>query len=202
MNSIIISDSFIIRDALTNLLKTNFKVDSITSYLNLKEVSNESLQKTKLLIVDLKMVTTSDMSYLNSLKLKFHNLKVVILDLLSNSNTLSRVSTLNIDAYIINITDKDEFSLIIKKVLKNEKYFDSELMGMLIKSNKRSLNKSLLTKRELEIVSQVSKGFDNKEIAENLYISEYTVKKHISNILSKLHFKNRRDLMLYALDDK
>lgn len=202
MNSIIISDSFIIRDALTNLLKTNFKVDSITSYLNLKEVSNESLQKTKLLIVDLKMVTTSDMSYLNSLKLKFHNLKVVILDLLGNSNTLSRVSTLNIDAYIINITDKDEFSLIIKKVLKNEKYFDSELMGMLIKSNKRSLNKSLLTKRELEIVSQVSKGFDNKEIAENLYISEYTVKKHISNILSKLHFKNRRDLMLYALDDK
>lgn len=202
MNSIIISDSFIIRDALTNLLKINFKIDSITSYLNLKEVSNESLQNSMLLIVDLKMVTNSDISYLNSLKSRFNNLKVIILDLQNTTTILSKIATLNIDAYIMNITDKDEFSLIIKKVLKNEKYFDSELLNLLLKSNKHSATNSVLTKRELEVVSQVSKGFNNKEIAEDLYISEYTVKKHISNILSKLHFKNRRDLMLYALDDK
>lgn len=202
MNSIIISDSFIIKDALTSLLETHFKVNNINSYSHLKDVSNESLQNSMLLIVDLKMATTSDISHLSSLKSKFNNLKIIILDLTNNTPIFSKIGPLNMDAYVMNITDRDEFSLIIKKVFKNEKYFDSELLNLIIKSNKNSTANSILTKRELEVVSQVSKGFNNKEIAKVLYISEYTVKKHISNILSKLHFKNRRDLMLYALDGK
>ncbi|MCB0209988.1 MAG: response regulator transcription factor [Anaerolineae bacterium] len=50
-----------------------------------------------------------------------------------------------------------------------------------------------LTDREAEVLNLVSEGLSDKEISEALYISLYTVKSHVRNILSKLHVKNRRE---------
>ncbi|MCA9957708.1 MAG: response regulator transcription factor, partial [Anaerolineales bacterium] len=56
-----------------------------------------------------------------------------------------------------------------------------------------------LTIRELEILKLVAQGLTNQEIAENLTVSERTVRTHVSNILSKLHLANRTQAALYAL---
>jgi two-component system NarL family response regulator len=55
-----------------------------------------------------------------------------------------------------------------------------------------------LTTREIEILSLISKGSTNREIAQKLVISENTVKNHIHNILEKLGLKNRREALQYA----
>ncbi|MFA1642498.1 response regulator transcription factor [Chryseomicrobium imtechense] len=55
-----------------------------------------------------------------------------------------------------------------------------------------------LTAKELEVLIGLGKGNNNKVIAENLYISEYTVKKHVSQILSKLDLPDRTQAALYA----
>lgn len=56
-----------------------------------------------------------------------------------------------------------------------------------------------LTSRELEILKLVAQGLTNQEIAEQLTVSERTVRTHVSNILSKLHLANRTQAALYAL---
>lgn len=56
----------------------------------------------------------------------------------------------------------------------------------------------MLTKREQDVLREISKGLNNKEIADNLFITESTVKKHVSNILSKLDFRNRQEAILYT----
>lgn len=56
-----------------------------------------------------------------------------------------------------------------------------------------------LTERELDVVRLVAQGCSNHTIAEELVISEKTVKTHISNILSKLHLEDRTQLAIYAL---
>lgn len=74
------------------------------------------------------------------------------------------------------------------------------LGGLPLQRNKPTMDRDLLnklTKRELEIVKLVSIGFSNQEIAYQLYISEHTVKAHISNILKKLNLNNRTKLALY-----
>jgi NarL family two-component system response regulator LiaR len=57
-----------------------------------------------------------------------------------------------------------------------------------------------LTEREVEVVRLIARGFTNREIAENLIISEKTTKTHVSNILSKLHLADRTQLAIYAIN--
>lgn len=59
---------------------------------------------------------------------------------------------------------------------------------------------SPLTNREREILSCVAKGLINKKIAEELTISEHTVKNHLKNILAKLQLANRVQLTRYAYE--
>jgi NarL family two-component system response regulator LiaR len=56
-----------------------------------------------------------------------------------------------------------------------------------------------LTPRELEVLTLIAEGMGNKEIAQELVISEKTVKNHINNIFSKLHVSDRGQAMLYAI---
>lgn len=56
-----------------------------------------------------------------------------------------------------------------------------------------------LTARELDVLKEIAGGFDNRNIAKNLNLSEKTVKTHISNILSKLHLEDRTQVAIYAL---
>ena len=56
-----------------------------------------------------------------------------------------------------------------------------------------------LTEREVEVLQLVSRGYSNREIADQLVISEATVRTHVSNILGKLHLASRTQAVLYAL---
>lgn len=55
-----------------------------------------------------------------------------------------------------------------------------------------------LTEREVQVLALVARGLSNKEIADQLFIGERTVRTHISNILGKLHLANRTQAALYA----
>ncbi len=78
--------------------------------------------------------------------------------------------------------------LIAKKVLE-EFHAPSE----------QQLSTDPLTQRELEVLRLVARGFDNRDIAEQLVVSEATVRTHVSNILGKLHLASRTQAALYAL---
>jgi two-component system, NarL family, response regulator LiaR len=56
-----------------------------------------------------------------------------------------------------------------------------------------------LTERELEVLRLISQGMSNREIADKLVVAEWTVRTHVSNILSKLHLASRTQAALYAL---
>ena len=56
-----------------------------------------------------------------------------------------------------------------------------------------------LSEREMEVLRLISKGMSNKEIAAAIFVAEWTVRTHVSNILGKLHLASRTQAALYAL---
>jgi two-component system NarL family response regulator len=59
-----------------------------------------------------------------------------------------------------------------------------------------------LTNREMEVLTYVAKGMNNRDIARELFISENTVKNHVRNILEKLHLHSRMEAVVYAVREK
>ncbi len=58
----------------------------------------------------------------------------------------------------------------------------------------------LLTERELEVLGQVARGLSNSEIGETLFMSPATAKTHVSRLLSKLHARDRAQLVVIAYE--
>jgi two-component system NarL family response regulator len=59
-----------------------------------------------------------------------------------------------------------------------------------------------LTDREMEVLTLVAQGLNNRDIAKELFISENTVKNHVRNILEKLHLHSRMEAVVYAVREK
>lgn len=97
----------------------------------------------------------------------------------------------------------EEFKEIIKIIAFNiDMILSLVKLGGISLHKKKSIKKedfAKLTQREKEILHLVSNGMSNQEIAKALFISEHTVKTHISNILKKLKLNNRTKLALYKI---
>ena len=81
------------------------------------------------------------------------------------------------------------------KIIIGKKFYDLDLFEESLKENRNG--KDRLTIRENEILNLVGKGLNNKEIGQKLFITENTVKKHVSSIFTKLGFKSRKEVISY-----
>ncbi len=67
---------------------------------------------------------------------------------------------------------------------------------------KNHTTRNKLSKREIEVLREMVKGKTNKEIAETLFVSEKTIKTHVSHIFSKLQVSDRTQAAIYAMENK
>lgn len=200
MKVLIVSESFIIRDSLSNFFYEEFNADSIKSISNLDYLCKEDFLDCDFLFID---VNTSKINIVEKLRLvknKSKNIRIMILDNKKDIELFLKTLNYGVDGYILNITDKDEFIYIVKKVMNGKKFYDSELLQHSIQKEKVN-NEIDLTNKEKSVLSYVCKGLSNKDIASELKVTDYTIKKHVSSILSKLNLRNRQDIIIYAKDN-
>lgn len=197
MNILVVSESFITRDSLCKLFTDVFQPADIKVVRNLEGLDNRYLSKLDFTVIDVQQNNIGIVETLSNIKNVFRNLKVMVLDSSRDIDLFLTLTKMGIDAYIIDVSDKDEFIYITKKVIRGKKFYDSELLQYVLN---KPANKEVqkLTKRELDVLRQVANGLANKDIANNLGVTDYTIKKHVSKILSKLNLRNRQDIVIYA----
>lgn len=200
MKILVVSESFIIRDSLNHILNEILDTDDIITVSNLNNVLDKELLEIDFSFIDVNKNNINIVKRLSKIRRKFKSSKIMILDSKKDIELFIKSVDYGIDGYILNIDDKDEFIYIIKKVLNGKKFYDSELLQYTI-HNEKTNNEIDLTNREKCVLNYVCKGLSNKDIANELKVTDYTIKKHVSNILSKLHLRNRQDIILYVQDN-
>lgn len=200
MKVLIISESFIVRDSLSNLFKEIFDNVYIESASNKNEFETKDLSNFNFIFIDATIRDTEIVNIVENIRRISQDAKMMVMDVRKNKNLFLELVKLGVDGYILNILDKEEFIYIVKRIMMGKKFYDSELLQESIENQIDTTNVKL-TQREFSVLTYVCKGFSNKEIAKALAVTDYTIKKHVSSILHKLHLKNRQDIIIYARDN-
>ena len=196
MEVLVVSKSYIIREAMGIVFKNNFENCIVKNCKELKDIKNLDLSLTEIVFIDMEEDIIENIS---RIKDYYKHLKFIVLNKFEDKNILLNCFKNKIESCIFDIYEKEDLIYIINTVRKGKKCYDLDILYDILEesvSNKNSID--ILTNREQEVLDMVAVGFTNKDIAENLHLSEHTVKKHITNILYKLDMRNRKDLIIYT----
>ncbi len=197
-------DHALMREGIRHLLEFDGSIEVI------EEASNgiECLEKLKnvepdILLLDINMPDMNGIEVLEELKKNDNSIKVLILTVHSEIEYIIKAVDIGASGYILKDSGSLELKQAINVIMNGESYIQPSLLPAL---NSRLINRDvdkekleLLTKREIEILKQVAGGMFNKEIANNLDISERTVKNHISNIFKKIDVSDRTQAAVFAI---
>jgi two-component system response regulator NreC len=159
------------------------------------------------ILMDLSMPHGKDgLTATAELKEQLPNISVLILSMHDDDEYLFRAINTGASGYVLKSAPYEELITAITSVASGSAYLHptatKRLMGEYldrIKNGASSSNFEALSEREKEVVSLIAKGYSNKEIAELLIISVKTVETHKSNLMEKLGFKTRPELVKYAM---
>lgn len=196
MRTLIITNSFIVKESISNIFKKVYKESKVTTTDNIDSFSTDEINLYDIVLVN---VVNNDLNYIDkAVQLKNEQNKIIILDQLQSERTLNLCIENNIDGYVVDFDDEYEFKYVINKIMNGKKFYDAEVAQKTLNNKSKVKTKNqLLTSREEEIMREVGNGLSNKEVADKLGITEFTVKKHLSSILHKLNFKSRKDIIIY-----
>ena len=201
MNLLIVDDHPLVCSGIRNILISEKDIDNVLQAndvkIALKLISENNID---LSLVDMRLRNESGIDFVVAAKKCRPDCKFVILSSSSTSGDFNKALQAGVDGYILKDAFPDDIIYAVKTVLRGRKYFDPvfvENKSPGPQSHKQEYADDALSPREAEILDYLGKGLSNKSIADRLYISENTVKKHVSNILAKLKFDDRTQAALY-----
>lgn len=196
MKIVIVDDHPLVRKGLTAVLTLEQDIE----ILGESEMVEEAIdlieeKKPDLAIVDIKLGNRSGFEVVE--KLKDSDCRCMILTSSTMEMDVRRAEASGADGYVLKEALPEELLLAIKLIFKGKKYYDPGLMEMLFKKDDDD-NLSRLTPKEREVLIGLGEGLSNQGMARKLMITEFTVKKHVSQILSKLSLNDRTQAALFA----
>lgn len=202
---LLVDDHIIFRDGLKALIHEMSGFDVVAEADNGMEALKLLNQiSADIVISDLHMPEMNGMLLVKEIKSKFAHMKFIALTMDSNRYFIDKFLESGADGYVTKSTSAENLMNVMKNVCSEENQFlvmmsDYERQNVHRTSDEK-INK--LTKRELEVLELISKGLTDREIAEKIFLSTYTVTTHRKNLLSKLGLGNKVELTRFALENK
>ena len=208
INVIVVDDHDLIREGLNRII--SFEDDLIITgkYSNGDElIKNIPNNIPDVVLLDINMPVKNGLETLKVLKKLYSNIKVVMLTVENDKNTIMEAIDIGADAYILKESAGIDVVTAIRTVFLGEKYIDKALIKVIFTDlkyggpiiNKENEVLEMLTNRELSILYEISRGLKNKEIAEKLFLSEKTIKNYITGMFKKIGVEDRVQATIYAI---
>ena len=204
INIMIVDDHSMIREGLKQLLELDGDMRVVEEASDgvecLKKIGTA---KPDVLLLDINMPRMNGLEVLAKLKEKKIKTKVLVLTVHNEIDYLLKAVEIGINGYLLKDSESSELKKAIVSVVDGENYIQPSLIPSLnAKMIQRDNDKDKiedLTRRELEVLKLLATGNYNKEIAEELGISERTVKNHVSNIFKKIEVTDRTQAAVFAI---
>lgn len=201
---LIADDHHVVRRGLLFFLKTQKDIEVIGEAKNGIEAVElvESLQP-DIVLMDLVMPEMDGIQATKKIKAKWPNVAILMLTSFSDKDHVLPAIEAGAAGYQLKDIEPDELVNAIRQIIRGENIIHpvatSQLEEVLREEENLPHVKNPLTPRERDVLAELTKGKSNREIASSLFVTEKTVKTHISNIFTKLEVQDRTQAALYAV---
>jgi DNA-binding NarL/FixJ family response regulator len=202
---LLVEDNRILCESIASMFKKRTDmhvVGNISSSENIEQIIGKL--KPDILLIDLMLANQNSHKLVNLIREQFQKIKIIVMGLVPTQSNISEYIETGVAGFILKDADSARFVKTILKVnrglwvlppLLTSSLFSQIVQNAISGSTSSTIgNSASMTKRELDIMELVAEGFTNKEIAQKLNISTYTVKSHIHNILAKLALSTRSQI--------
>lgn len=203
----IVDDQTIVRDGLKLILSLCDDIEVVYTSSNGEEaVKRCEKGGIDVILMDIRMPVMDGVEATKIIKEKYCEIKIIILTTFNDDKFIFEALKNGASSYMLKDVESEELINAVKIIHLGGTVLHNNIAARLVnriaeEKDEKRYNRAL-TLREIEIAKLVAEGLSNKEIVEKLYITEGTVKNHITNILSKLGLNHRTQIALYVIEYK
>lgn len=202
INVVLADDVKILREGLKAVLISNEDINVVGEASNGKEAYEMCVRmKPDVVLMDMRMPDYDGGYGTRKIKDTLPDIKVLVLTTFDDKETVEKAISSGADGYILKEMDNEKIINSIKAVAGGinvfcDNIFRSIKKDVLLQQDAKNFD---LNEREIEILRLICEGYDNKEIASQLFLAEGTVRNGVSKLFEKLGVKDRTQLAVFAI---
>jgi DNA-binding NarL/FixJ family response regulator len=154
-----------------------------------------SQTKPDVVVLDVRMPQMDGLACLDEIKRRFPEIKVVMLSASTSPDLIETALRRGASAYVLKSVDPSDLPSTLRQAVSGTVF---STVGLPAEADSSTVKAAGLTERETGILKALARGLSNDEIAKELWVTQQTVKFHLTNIYRKLGVKNRTEATRYA----
>lgn len=210
MKVLIADDIMILRQGLKAVLEQDTDIEVVALAENGKEAFDKcKVYEPDVVLMDMRMPDYDGAYGIRAIKEQLPQIKVLVLTTFDDEETIEKALDSGADGYILKEMEDEKVIASVKSVYAGMSIFGDGVYKVMRSRMEQSSEKKEpvgvmesdrhFTDRERDVIRLVAQGYDNKEIATELFLAEGTVRNNISRVLEKLSLKDRTQLAVYAV---
>lgn len=199
MKIFLTDDHAILLSGLIKILSAEDGIEVIGSATSAQETYDKLTRRTPdLLITDYNLPDEDGLAIVKKVRKKYPAIKIIVLSMHDEAHLVQEILKEGINGYLLKRDSQNELVAAVNAVRDGKMYLSSDINSILIQGLNGMGEQKLLTDRERQILALIAKEYTNREMAEELFISERTVETHRKNIFRKTGTNNLVGLIKYA----
>lgn len=194
---LIVDDHPVVRQGLRAMLSSEPDISVMGMAASAREaIALVERRQPDVVLMDLRMPEMEGTEAIVELRRKTPGLRILVLTNYGSDDYIVRAIQAGAMGYLLKNTPQEEIVNAVRIVYRNERYVPKDIAQRLFEA----MGREDLSPRELEVLSLVAHGCTNKDVAQQLFISDKTVRNHVTSCLLKLKAKDRTEAVTRAIE--